>query len=163
MENNNERSSMEIFEKDQKIAFVDSFSDAALSYEYEQAGFTINLMQRSVLLFNHNIKKNVTAKQLRKNNIKKNVTAKQLRKNNIKKNVMSSTLRKNMNSTFIYPYSNIREINYTLPDCRSDDAEICIMTGDVLNPVWTFSVPSHAHYICEQWVEVFNNHIFFDS
>ena len=82
MENNNERSSMEIFEKDQKIAFVDSFSDAALSYEYEQAGFTINLMQRSVLLFNHNIKKNV----------------------------MSSTLRKNMNSTFIYPYSNIREI-----------------------------------------------------
>ncbi len=57
MENNNERSSMEIFEKDQKIAFVDSFSNAALSYEYEQAGFTINLMQRSVLLFNHNIKK----------------------------------------------------------------------------------------------------------
>ncbi|EAN0775909.1 hypothetical protein D6999_23000, partial [Salmonella enterica] len=79
--------SMEIFEKDQKIAFVDSFSDAALSYEYEQAGFTINLMQRSVLLFNHNIKKNI----------------------------MSSTLRKNMNSTFIYPYSNIREINYSLP------------------------------------------------
>ncbi|MGK3523359.1 hypothetical protein ACSLOX_27555, partial [Escherichia coli] len=77
MENNNERSSMEIFEKDQKIAFVDSFSDAVLSYEYEQAGFTINLMQRSVLLFNHNIKKNV----------------------------MSSTLRKNMISTFIYPYS----------------------------------------------------------
>ncbi|TWP69220.1 hypothetical protein FQ909_25815, partial [Escherichia coli] len=75
MENNNERSSMEIFEKDQKIAFVDSFSDAVLSYEYEQAGFTINLMQRSVLLFNHNIKKNV----------------------------MSSTLRKNMISTFIYP------------------------------------------------------------
>lgn len=112
---------MEIFEKDQKIAFVDSFSDAALSYEYEQAGFTINLMQRSVLLFNHNIKKNV----------------------------MSSTLRKNMNSTFIYPYSNIREINYSLPDCRSDDAEICIMTDDVLNPVWTFMVPSHAHYICE--------------
>lgn len=109
MENNNERSSMEIFEKDQKIAFVDSFSDAALSYEYEQAGFTINLMQRSVLLFNHNIKKNV----------------------------MSSTLRKNMNSTFIYPYSNIREINYSLPDCRSDDAEICIMTDDILNPVWT--------------------------
>ncbi|EOW20704.1 hypothetical protein A1WQ_00529 [Escherichia coli KTE103] len=30
MENNNERSSMEIFEKDQKIAFVDSFSDAAV-------------------------------------------------------------------------------------------------------------------------------------
>ncbi|HAL9892690.1 TPA: hypothetical protein H7W46_005362, partial [Escherichia coli] len=89
MENNNERSSMEIFEKDQKIAFVDSFSDAVLSYEYEQAGFTINLMQRSVLLFNHNIKKNV----------------------------MSSTLRKNMISTFIYPYSNIREINYSLPDC----------------------------------------------
>ncbi|EKF7033702.1 hypothetical protein OZ483_004987, partial [Escherichia coli] len=85
MENNNERSSMEIFEKDQKIAFVDSFSDAVLSYEYEQAGFTINLMQRSVLLFNHNIKKNV----------------------------MSSTLRKNMISTFIYPYSNIREINYS--------------------------------------------------
>ena len=74
MENNNERSSMEIFEKDQKIAFVDSFSDAVLSYEYEQAGFTINLMQRSVLLFNHNIKKNV----------------------------MSSTLRKNMISTFIF-------------------------------------------------------------
>ncbi|ECK6537456.1 hypothetical protein FR102_24530, partial [Salmonella enterica] len=87
MENNNERSSMEIFEKDQKIAFVDSFSDAALSFEYEQAGFTINLIQRSVLLFNHNIKKNV----------------------------LSSTLRKNMNSTFIYPYSNIREINYSLP------------------------------------------------
>lgn len=142
MENNNERSSIEIFEKDQKIAFVDSFSDAALSYEYEQAGFTINLMQRSVLLFNHNIKKNVTAKQLRKSNIKKNV--------------MSSTLRKNMNSTFIYPYSNIREINYSLPDCRSDDAEICIMTDDALNPVWTFRVPSHAHYICEQWMEVFN-------
>ena len=94
MENNNERSSMEIFEKGQKIAFIDSFSNAALSYEYEQAGFTINLIQRSVLLFNHNIKKNVTAKQLRKNNIKKNV--------------MSSTLHKNMNSTFIYPYSNIR-------------------------------------------------------
>ncbi|EAP7896207.1 hypothetical protein I0964_004572 [Salmonella enterica] len=142
MENNNERSSMEIFEKDQKIAFVDSFSDAALSYEYEQAGFTINLIQRSVLLFNHNIKKNVTAKQLPKNNIKKNV--------------MSSTFRKNMNSTFIYPYSNIREINYSLPDCRSDDAEICIMTDDALNPVWTFRVPSHAHYICEQWMEVFN-------
>lgn len=142
MENNNERSSMEIFEKDQKIAFVDSFSDAALSYEYEQAGFTINLIQRSVLLFNHNIKKNVTAKQLRKNNIKKNV--------------MSSTLRKNMNSTFIYPYSNIREINYSMPDCRSDDAEICIMTDDALNPVWTFRVPSHAHYICEQWMELFN-------
>lgn len=125
---------MEIFEKDQKIAFVDSFSDAALSYEYEQAGFTINLMQRSVLLFNHNIKKNV----------------------------MSSTLRKNMNSTFIYPYSNTWEINYSLPDYRSDDAEICIMTDDELNPVWTFRVPSHAHYICEQWVEVFNNRIFFD-
>ena len=147
MENNNEQSFMEIFEKDQKIAFVDSFSDAALSYEYEQTGFTINLLKRSVLLFNHNIKKNVTAKQLRKNNIKKNV--------------MSSTLRKNMNSTFIYSYSNIREINYSLPDCRSDDAEICIMTSDVLNPVWTFRVPSHAYYICEQWVEVFNNHIFF--
>lgn len=120
MENNNERSSVEIFEKDQKIAFVDSFSDAALSYEYEQADFTINLMQRSVLLFDHVL-----------------------------------------NSTFIYPYSNIREINYSLPDCRSDDAEICIMIDDVLNPVWTFRVPSHAHYICEQWVEVFNNHIFF--
>lgn len=66
MENNNERSSMEIFEKDQKIAFVDSFSDAVLSYEYEQAGFTINLMQRSVLLFNHNIKKNVMSSTLRK-------------------------------------------------------------------------------------------------
>ncbi|WP_411172050.1 hypothetical protein ACHQIQ_23030 [Klebsiella pneumoniae] len=139
---------MEIFEKDQKIAFVDLFSDAALSYEYEQTGFSINLMQRSVLLFNHNIKKNVTAKQLRKNNIKKNV--------------ISSILRKNMNSTFIYPYSNIREINYSLPACRSDDAEICIMIDDILNPVWTFRVPSHAHYICEQWVEVFNNHIFFD-
>ncbi|HGU0577291.1 TPA: hypothetical protein ACG65Z_005117, partial [Escherichia coli] len=59
--------SMEIFEKDQKIAFVDSFSDAALSFEYEQAGFTINLMQRSVLLFNHNIKKNVMSSTLRKN------------------------------------------------------------------------------------------------
>ncbi len=69
MENNNERSSMEIFEKDQKIAFVDSFSDAVLSYEYEQAGFTINLMQRSVLLFNHNIKKNVMSSTLRKNMI----------------------------------------------------------------------------------------------
>ncbi|ECT3983760.1 TPA: hypothetical protein JDJ86_003931 [Salmonella enterica subsp. houtenae] len=120
MENNNEQSSMEIFEKDQKIAFVDSFSDAVLSYEYEQAGFTINLIQRSVFLFN---------------------------------NVL--------NSTFIYPYSNIREINYSLPDYGSNDAEICIMTDDVLNPVWTFRVPSHAHYICEQWVEVFNNHIFF--
>ncbi len=137
---------MDIFEKDQEIAFVGSFSDAVLSYEYEQAGFTINLLKRSVLLFNHNIKKNVTAKQLRKNNIKKNV--------------MPSTLRKNMNSTFIYPYSNIREINYSLPDCRFDDSEICIMTDDVLNPVWTFKVPSHAHYICEQWVEVFNSHIF---
>ncbi|EDL6698601.1 hypothetical protein CV173_02825 [Salmonella enterica] len=147
MEYNNELSSMEIFEKDHKIAFVDSFSDAVLSYEYEQAGFTINLMKHSVLLFNHNIKKNVTAKQLRKNNIKKNL--------------MTSTLRKNMNSAFIYPYSKIREINYSLPDCRSDDAETCIMTDDVLNPVWTFRVPSHAHYICEQWVEVFNNHIFF--
>ncbi|WP_407206879.1 hypothetical protein [Citrobacter koseri] len=139
---------MEIFEKDQEIAFVGSCNDAVLSYEYEQAGFTINLMQRSVLLFNHNIKKNVTAKQLRKNNIKKNV--------------MSSILRKNMNRTFIYPYSNITEINYSLPDCRSYDAEICIMTDDVLNPVWTFRVPSHAHYICEKWVEVFNNRIFFD-
>lgn len=148
MENNNERSSMEIFEKDQKIAFVDSFSDAVLSYEYEQAGFTINLLKRSVLLFNHNIKKN----------IKKNVTHFM----SCIKNVMSSTLRKNMNSTFIYSYSNIREINYSLPDCRSDDAEICIMTDDVLNPVWTFRVPSHAHYICEKWVEVFNNRIFFD-
>ncbi|WCQ53263.1 hypothetical protein NL418_023990 [Escherichia coli] len=38
---------MEIFEKDQKIAFVGLLSDAALSYEYEQTGFTINLMQRS--------------------------------------------------------------------------------------------------------------------
>ena len=113
---------MEIFEKDQKIAFVGLLSDAALSYEYEQTGFTIN----------------------------------------IKKNVISSILRKNMNSTFIYPYSNIREVNYSLPACRSDDAEICIMIDDILNPVWTFRVPSHAHYICEQWVEVFNNHIFFD-
>lgn len=111
---------MEIFEKDQKIAFVDSCNDAVLSCEYEQAGFTINLMQRSVLLFDHVL-----------------------------------------NSTFIYPYSNIREINYSLPDCRSDDAEICIMTDDELNPVWTCRVPSHAHYICEQWVEVFNSHIFF--
>ena len=147
MENNNEQSFMEIFEKDQKIAFVDSFSDAALSYEYEQAGFTINLMQRSVLLFNHNIKKNVTAKQLRKNNIIKNL--------------MSSTLRKNRNSTFIYPYSNIREINYSLPDCKHGHAEICIITDDVSNPVWTFRVPSDAHYICEQWVEIFNKHILF--
>ena len=95
---------MEIFEKDQKIAFVGLLSDAALSYEYEQTGFTINLMQRSVLLFNHNIKKNV----------------------------ISSILRKNMNSTFIYPYSNIREVNYSLPACRSDDAEICIMIDDIL-------------------------------
>ncbi|EAX0490763.1 hypothetical protein AB244_14760 [Salmonella enterica] len=120
MENNNEQSSMEIVEKDQEIAFVDSFNDAVLSYQYRQVGFTINLMQRSVLLFN---------------------------------NVL--------NSTFIYTYSNIREINYSLPDCRSDDAEICIMTDDVLNPVWTFRVPSDAHYICKQWVEAFNNHIFF--
>ncbi|EFM2449247.1 hypothetical protein HCP83_004375 [Escherichia coli] len=119
MKNNNEQSSMEIVEKDQEIAFVDLFNDAALSYEYEQAGFTINLLKRSVLLFN---------------------------------NVL--------NSTFIYPYSNIREINYSLPDCRSDDAEICIMTDDVLNPVWTFRVPSDAHYIFEQWVEVFNKYIF---
>ncbi|WP_228160436.1 MULTISPECIES: hypothetical protein [Klebsiella] len=124
---------MNIFEKDQEIAFVGSCNDAVLSCEYEQASFTINVMKRSVLLFNHNIMKNV----------------------------ISSTLRKNRNSTFIYPYSNIREINYSLPDCRSDDAEICIMTDDVLNPVWTFRVPSHAHYICEQWMEVFNNHIFF--
>ncbi|XGM37176.1 hypothetical protein AAHW93_08700 [Klebsiella pneumoniae] len=124
---------MEIFEKDQEIAFVDSCNDAVLSYEYEQAGFTINLMKRSVLLFNHNMKKNV----------------------------MSSTLRKNMNSIFIYSYSNIREINYSLPDCRSDDAEICIMTDDVSNPVWTLRVPSHAHYICEKWMEVFNNRILF--
>lgn len=125
--------SMEIFEKDQEIAFVDSCNDAVLYYEYEQAGFTINLMKRSVLLFNHNMKKNV----------------------------MSSTLRKNMNSIFIYSYSNIREINYSLPDCRSDDAEICIMTDDVSNPVWTLRVPSHAHYICEKWMEVFNNRILF--
>ncbi|ECT9551498.1 hypothetical protein JP88_004680 [Salmonella enterica subsp. enterica] len=138
---------MKIFGKDQEIAFDNSFNDAVLSYEYEQAGFTINLMQRSVLLFNHNIKTNVTAKQLRKNKIKKNV--------------MSSTLRKNMNSTFIYPYSNIREINYSLPDCKNSHAEICIMTDDVLNPVWTFRVPSDAHYICEQCVEVFNNRILF--
>lgn len=124
---------MEIFEKDQEIAFVYSCNDAVLSYEYEQAGFTINLMKRSVLLFNHNMKKNV----------------------------MSSTLRKNMNSIFIYSYSNIREINYSLPDCRSDDAEICIMTDDVSNPVWTLRVPSHAHYICEKWMEVFNNRILF--
>lgn len=124
---------MEIFEKDQEIAFVDSCNDAVLYYEYEQAGFTINLMKRSVLLFNHNMKKNV----------------------------MSSTLRKNMNSIFIYSYSNIREINYSLPDCRSDDAEICIMTDDVSNPVWTLRVPSHAHYICEKWMEVFNNRILF--
>ncbi|HFT3262724.1 TPA: hypothetical protein ACHV4L_002548 [Klebsiella variicola] len=153
---------MEIFEKDQKIAFVDSFSDAALSYEYEQAGFTINLLKLSVLLFNHNIKKNVTAKQLRKNNMKKNIKKNVTHFMSCIKNVMSSTLRKNMNSIFIYSYSNIREINYSLPDCRSDDAEICIMTDDVLNPVWTFRVPSHAHYICEKWVEVFNNRIFFD-
>lgn len=133
MENNNEQSSMEIFEKDQKIAFVDSFSDAALSYEYEQAGFTINVMKRSVLLFNHNIIKNL----------------------------MSSTLRKNRNSTLIYPYSNIREINYSLPDCKHGHAEICIITDDVSNPVWTFRVPSDAHYICEQWVEIFNKHILF--
>lgn len=126
---------MEIFEKDQKIAFVDSFSDAALSYEYEQAGFTINVMKRSVLLFNHNIIKNL----------------------------MSSTLRKNRNSTFIYPYSNIREINYSLPDCKHGHAEICIITDDVSNPVWTFRVPSDAHYICEQWVEIFNKHILFGT
>lgn len=58
---------MEIFEKDQKIAFVGSCNDAVLSYEYEQAGFTINVMKRSVLLFNHNIKKNVMSSTLRKN------------------------------------------------------------------------------------------------
>ncbi|BFU32491.1 hypothetical protein [Enterobacter asburiae] len=111
---------MEIFEKDQEIAFVDSCNDAVLSYEYEQAGFTINLMKRSVLLFNHVL-----------------------------------------NSTFIYSYSNIREINYSLPDCKYSHAEICIMTDDVSNPVWTLSVPFDAHYICEQCVEVFNNRILF--
>ena len=134
MENNNERSSMEIFEKDKKIAFVDSFSDAALSYEYEQAGFTINLMQRSVLLFNHNIKKNV----------------------------MSSTLRKNMNSTFIYPYSNIREINYSLPTNEFEEAEVCILTDDILNPSWEFNVPTNSKTedLCEQLVEIFNTHVF---
>lgn len=112
---------VEVFEKDQKIAFVDSCNDAVLSYEYEQAGFTINLMKRSVLLFNHVLK-----------------------------------------STFIYSYSNIREINYSLPDCKYSHAEICIITDDVLNPLWTFRVPSNTHGICEQWVEVFNNHILFE-
>ena len=125
---------MEIVEKDQEIAFVDSFSNAALSYEYEQAGFTINLMQRSVLLFNHNIKKNV----------------------------MPSTLRKNMNSIFIYPYSNIREINYSLPTNEFEEAVVCILTDDILNPSWEFNVPTNSNTqdLCEQLVEIFNSHIF---
>jgi hypothetical protein len=111
---------MKILETMQESACLDTLDDAVLSYQCEQAGFAINLMKRSVLLFN-----------------------------------------KVLNSTFIYPYSNIMEINYSLPDCRSDDAEICIITDDALNPVWTFRVPSNANGICEQWVEVFNNHIFF--
>ncbi len=113
---------MEIFEKDQKIAFVDSFSDAVLSYEYEQAGFTINLLKRSVLLFNHVL-----------------------------------------NSTHIYPYSNIREINYSLPTNESEEAEICILTDDILTTSWEFNVPTNTNTqnICNRWVEIFNTHVFF--
>lgn len=114
-----EQSPVRRFEKEQKSAFADTLSETVLSYEYKQAGFTIDLMKRSVLLFN---------------------------------NVL--------NNTFIYPYSSINEINYSLPDCKSDEAEICIITDDVLNPVWKFSVPSNAHAICEQWIDIFNHHIF---
>ncbi|EJW0364834.1 hypothetical protein N8I43_004228 [Salmonella enterica] len=142
------RSSMGIFETTQESTCADTLDDAVLSYEYKQTGFTINLMKRSVLLFNHNIKKNVTAKQLRKNNINKNV--------------MPSTLRKNMNSIFIYPYSNIREINYSLPTNEFEEAVVCILTDDILNPSWEFNVPTNSNTqdLCEQLVEIFNSHIF---
>lgn len=129
MKNNNQsrpqtefygQSSMEIVKQTQESIRSDILNDAVLSYEYGQAGFIIDSMKRSLILFN-----------------------------NVR------------NGRFIYPYDNILEINYSLPDCRSDDAEICIITDDVLNPVWTFRVPSNAHSICEQWMEVFNNHIFF--
>ncbi len=116
-----ERCSIEIFDTKQESTIVDTLNAAVLSYEYEQAGFTIDLMKRSVLIFN--------------------------------------TV---LNSTFLYPYGRIREINYSLPANEFDDAEICILTDDKLSPSWKFIVPVNAHTyeICERWIDIFNYHIF---
>lgn len=116
-----ERSSMDALDTKQESTIVDTLNAAVLSYEYEQAGFSIDLMKRSVLIFN--------------------------------------TV---LNSTFLYPYGRIREINYSLPANEFDDAEICILTDDKLSPSWKFIVPVNAHTyeICERWIDIFNYHIF---
>ncbi|MBA0218802.1 hypothetical protein H4F33_13965 [Pectobacterium brasiliense] len=97
-------------------------SGSTLSYEYEQTGFTIDLNEHSVLLFNKN-------------------------------------------RSAIYGYANIREINYSLSLNKINNAIITIITDDHINPEWIISFSSDNKYfssqqICEQWVELFNEHVF---
>lgn len=69
---------------------------------------------------------------------------------------------KNINSSYLYSYCSIREINYSLPANEFEEAEICIFTDDPLNLSWIFNVPNsfNTQDICEQLVEIFNTHVF---
>ncbi|EBR4981670.1 TPA_asm: hypothetical protein GB439_04315 [Salmonella enterica subsp. enterica] len=94
---------------------------SVLSYEFGLSGFSIDLKNCSVRLFN-----------------------------------------KELNNFSVYNYCNIREVNYTLPTTESDDAEICVLTDDILIPSWKFKIPLNAqtYDVCEQWIGIFNTHIF---
>lgn len=94
---------------------------SVLSYEFGLSGFSIDLKNCSVRLFN-----------------------------------------KELNNFSVYNYCDIREVNYTLPTTESDDAEICVLTDDILIPLWKFKIPSNAqtYDVCEQWIGIFNTHIF---
>lgn len=93
---------------------------SVLSYEFGLSGFSIDLKNCSVRLFN-----------------------------------------KELNNFSVYNYCDIREVNYTLPTTESDDAEICVLTEDILIPSWKFKIPSNAQIydVCEQWIDIFNTHV----
>ncbi|ECE0111542.1 hypothetical protein AVE81_005199 [Salmonella enterica subsp. diarizonae] len=105
----------------QQSAYTEKLDGSVLSYEYNHAGFSIDLEKHYVLLFN-----------------------------------------KNINSSFLYSYCCIREINYSLPANEFEEAEICILTDDALNLSWIFNVPTNAHTqdIFEHLVKIFHDHIF---
>lgn len=78
------------------------------------------------------------------------------------KNCSARLFNKELNNFSVYNYCNIREVNYTLPTTESDDAEICVLTDDILIPSWKFKIPLNAqtYDVCEQWIGIFNTHIF---
>lgn len=78
------------------------------------------------------------------------------------KNCSVRLFNKELNNFSVYNYCDIREVNYTLPTTGSGDAEICILTEDILIPSWKFKIPSNAqtYNVCEQWFGIFNTHVF---